>query len=152
MMKLLFSITVFSLAILFSSCSTQDIPASKVPSVVLNTVVEKYPATNEVDWKKANKQYEAEVKLNDSTDITFLIDDAGRILKQKEDIDRAGIPTPILTVITNAYAGYGIDDAEKLTIGNTIYYQFELDGSGKKDVNLVFTAEGAVSNEIKYWD
>ena len=151
MMKL-FSISVFSLAILFSSCSTQDIPASKVPSVVLNTVVEKYPATHEVDWKKADKQYEAEVKLNDSTDVTYLIDDAGKILKQKEDIDRTAIPNIILSAITNTYAGYAIDDAEKLSIGENIYYQFELDGSGKKDLNLVFTAGGKVSNEIKYWD
>ena len=140
------------MAFIFSSCSTQDIPASKVPSIVLNTVVEKYPATNEVDWKKADKHYEAEVKLNDSTDVTFFIDDAGRILKQKEDIDRAGIPAAILTAITNTYADYAIDDAEKLAIGNKLYYQFELEGKGKKDLNLVFAADGKVTNEIKYWD
>lgn len=151
-MKILFSLSLFSLIILLASCSTQEIPASKVPSVVLNTVVEKYPATNEVDWKRANKQYEAEVKLNDSTDVTFLIDDGGRILKEKEDIDHTGIPAVILNAIANSYTGYAIDDAEKLSIGENIYFQLELEGGSRKDINLVFAADGNVSNEIKYWD
>lgn len=151
-MKILLTITAFTTVILFASCSTQDIPSSKVPSVVLNTVVEKYSATNKIDWKKVDKRYEAEVKLNDSTDVTFLIDDAGKIMQQKEDISRTEIPAAILTTIKNNYIDYLIDDAEKLAIGNKNFYQFELEGSGKKDLNLVFTEEGTVKNEIKHWD
>ncbi len=151
-MKILLTITAFTTVILFASCSTQDIPSSKVPSVVLNTVVEKYSATNKIDWKKVDKRYEAEVKLNDSTDVTFLIDDAGKIMQQKEDISRTEIPAAILTTIKNNYIDYLIDDAEKLAIGNKNFYQFELEGSGKKDLNLVFTEEGTVTNEIKHWD
>lgn len=151
-MKILLTITAFTTVILFASCSTQDIPSSKVPSVVLNTVVEKYSATNKIDWKKVDKRYEAEVKLNDSTDVTFLIDDAGKIMQQKEDISRTEIPAAILTTIKNNYIDYLIDDAEKLAIGNKNFYQFELEGSGKKDLNLVFTEDGTVTNEIKHWD
>lgn len=151
-MKFFWTISVFSLVILFSSCSTQDIPASKVPSVVLNSVVEKYPATNEVDWKKTNKQYEAEVKLNDSTDVTFLINDAGKIEKQKEDIDRTIIPSGILDALKNNYVDYVIDDVEKIAVGNKSYYQFELEGKGKKDLNLVFEPDGTLAKEINFWD
>ena len=152
MMKILLTITAFTTVILFASCSTQDIPSSKVPSVVLNTVVEKYSATNKVDWKKVDKRYEAEVKLNDSTDVTFLIDDAGKIMQQKEDISRTEIPAAILTTINNNYIDYTIDDVEKLAIGNKNFYQFELEGSGKKDLNLVFSEDGTLTNEIKHWD
>ena len=145
------TMSVFLFAFLLS-CSSQDIPSKKVPSVVLNTVVKNYPGNNEVDWKKVRSNYEAEIKINDSTDITFQIDENGKILKQKQDISNSVIPSTVTSIITTDYAGYLIDDVEKLEISGNVYYQVELETNGKKDLHLVFAPDGKLVEEVKYWD
>ena len=62
-------ILLFPLALLMFSCSGQRISKDKVPSLVLNTLKAKYPLANDVDWEKQGNLYEAELDINDSTEI-----------------------------------------------------------------------------------
>ena len=137
-------------ASLFSLCScSEDIPDSKVPSVVLNAVQAKFGNANKIEWEKKNNQYEAEFK-KDSIEYAVYIDSAGKLVMYKKDIEENELPAEVSRVISTEYIGYKIDDAEKIEKDGITYYQVELEGKGKKEVELIFSADGkmALGNEL----
>ena len=150
-MKRQLSIIIPVLA-LITSCKGQNITSAKVPSVVLNTLKSKFPTANDIDWEKPGNIYEAEFDLNDSTEISIQIDEAGRLLLQKHDIQNSDFSSLIALKIQQQYKGYKIEDVEKLEKDGTTYYQVELKGKGKKDRNLVFSSDGNEINNIPFWD
>ena len=144
------NLTLVVTASLFSlySCS-QDIPAGKVPSVVLNTVQAKFGNAIKIDWEKKNTLYEAEFK-KDSTKYAAYIDAAGKLVMYKLDIKENELPAAVSATIHTKYNGYKIDDAEKIEKDGTTYYQVELESKGKKDVELVFSTDGNLASQINY--
>lgn len=137
---------------LLTACSNQEISSSKVPSVVLNAVSEQYPAKDNIEWKKLGTLYEADIDLNDSMDVTVQVNEEGQVMMQKQDITTAELPAAILSAVQAQYAGYTVDEVEKLTKGSTVYYQMELEASGKKDKKIVFTADGKEDSGTPFWD
>ena len=137
-------------ASLFSlySCS-QDIPASKVPSVVLNTVQTRFGNAAKINWEKKKSLYEAEFKM-DSIKYAAYIDPEGKLLMHKQDIKEAELPATVSSAISTEYIGYKIDDAEKIEKDGITYYGVELEGKGKKDLELVFSADGKIATQINY--
>lgn len=135
-----------------TACSNQEIASSKVPSVVLNAVSEQYPAKDNVEWKKLGKLYEADIDLNDSMDVTVQVNEAGQVMMQKQDITTAELPAAILSAVQAQYADYMVDEVEKVTKGSTVYYQMELEASGKKDKKIVFSADGKEDSSMEFWD
>ena len=146
----LFLLSIVSMSISFASCS-QDIAPSKVPSVVKNVVQAKYPAATNIDWEKKNNLFEAEIGV-DSSEVTVEIDQAGKIVRQKQDIVQNQLPAAILSAITSQYKDLAIDEVEKIEQGGTVYYQVELEAKGKKDVKVVFDGNGTLQKDVKYWD
>ena len=141
-----------SLAFLIASCNGQNISKHKVPSLILNTLKAKYPLANDVDWKKHGNLYEAELDIKDSVEISVLIDDAGKLIMQKQDVPVRALTPGIATTIKNQYKDYTVDDVEKIEKNGTIYYQVELEAKNKKEVNLVFLPDGREEKEISFWD
>ena len=141
---LIVTVSLFSLW----SCS-QDIPADKVPSVVLNTVQAKFGNAAKIEWEKKNNLYEAEFKM-DSIDYSVYIDPAGKLVMHKQDIKENELPAAVSTIISTEYKAYKIDDAEKVVKDGNTYYQVELEGKGKKDLELVFSAEGKPTPQMTY--
>ncbi len=151
-MKQSIMITVTGFFLLASAgCSSQSIPAEKVPSLVLNSVKGKFPDASKVDWEKTKTMYEAEVKMNDSTEITMQLDGNGKILMQKSDLAQNQLPAAVLSVLQTKYKDYTIDDVELLEKDGVSYYQVELEAKGKKEVNLVLGSDGT-EQKIDYWD
>jgi hypothetical protein len=147
--------TIFiSIAIIgmLASCSNQEIASGKVPSVVLNSVKEKFPSATGIDWEKKDNLYEAELDLNDSTDVSILVNDAGKWIMHKQDIPLSYIPAAILSTLQNQYKDHTIDDAERVEVEGAVYYQFDMEGNGTRDLKLVFTEAGTVENNRKYWE
>ena len=143
-------LTLVVTASLFSLCScSQDIRADKVPSVVLNTLQAKFGNAVKIEWEKKNNLYEAEFKM-DSTDFSVYIDPTGKLLMHKQDIKKNELPASLSTVISTEYNGYKIDEAEKVVKDGVIYYQVELEGKGKRDLELVFTADGKPAPPMNY--
>jgi uncharacterized membrane protein YkoI len=139
---------VTTATISLSSCS-QDLPASKVPSVVQNTVQSKFTNAVDIEWEKKNDIYEAEFDVA-NVDYKAHIDASGKLIVYKVDMRVAELPATIATAITNEHAGYEIDDADKLEKDGVTYYQVELDGKGKQEKKLVYTAEGKPAQNITY--
>ena len=147
-MKIL-ALGVALLGITSTGCS-QDVSASKVPSVVSNTLQAAYPGVTTVDWDKKKNFYEAEFKQN-NREVTAEIDANGKLIRQKEDITQQDLPSALQQAIP-ASEGYVVDDIDKVTLNGTTFYQVELDGKGKnKDKKLVFEANGQASSST-YWD
>ena len=147
MKKILFSLPI--LAISFVACS-QDIAPEKVPSVVQNALKVRYSDATAIEWNKAGQNFEAEFKQG-TNEYEALISETGQLLSVKQDIALADLPAAISTAISGQFAGYKIDDTERVENGGQVYYQVELEKrfSGKK---LVFSPEGQVAANIAFWD
>lgn len=142
------SLLIAAVSISVSSCA-QDIPTSKVPSVVQNTVQAKFANATNTEWEKKNNFYEAEFKIN-KIEYTVYIDSTGKLVKHKMDMEVKDLPSAIIAAIGRDHAGYEIDEAEKLEKDGVIYYQVELEKKGEKDKELVFSSTGAIAAGIIY--
>ena len=125
---------------IFSSASG-DYPASKVPSVVHNTIKAKFPGALDIDWEKNGDSYEAEFDSN-GIEYTAYVAPEGKLISYKHDMKVADFPAAIAATINAEYAGYKIDEAEKVEKNNIIYYQVKLESKQKKDLRLIFSADG----------
>ena len=68
----------------------------------------------------------------------------------KLDIKENELPAPVSTIISTKYIGYKIDDVERVEKDGITYYQVELKGKGKKDLELVFSADGKLATKMNY--
>src|SRR5690606_39303824 len=83
-MKILAS-SILMLSIMGSSLMAQDIPASKVPSVVTNAFTQEYTNPTDVDWEKKRKNFEVDFEV-DGVDHKALYTAEGRLLMTKRDL------------------------------------------------------------------
>ena len=135
--------------VLLISCS-EEIPSSQVPSLVLNVATDKYNS-NQIEWEKNGSLYEAEIEVNDSTEISLQINEAGKLVMEKQDIPKNLVPANILTKIEREFSGFQLHDVEKVEKDSRLYYQFELKSNGK-EFNLVFNEDGNEEKTVKYWN
>lgn len=147
MKNILLSLVAFSTALI--SCG-QNLPASKVPSVVQNAVQSGFSAAADIEWEKKNDLYEAEFKL-DSVEHSVLVDASGKIIAHKSDMTLLNVPAQVKTAIGRE-TGYKVDDLEKLEIDGIPYYQVEFEAKGKKDKKVVYAADGSFASNIKYME
>lgn len=134
------------------ACGNQQIAQHKVPSVVMNTLKAQYPITNNVLWEKDHDLYKAEVKMNDSTEVTICIDETGKLVMQKYDIVHDELPAQVIAAIKTKYHEYVIDAAERLERDGKTYYQVMLDHTRRKDLSLVFLPDGNEDRKMYFWD
>ena len=138
------SLIITALAITLISCA-QDIPASKVPSVVQNTLQSTFSNAAKIEWEKKGNLYEAEFEI-DKTEYTAHIEASGKLLVYKVNITTTELPAAITQAIARDHASYRLDDADKLVKDGTTYYQVELEAKGKKDVKVVYAANGQAAS------
>ena len=59
------------------------------------------------------------------------------------EIPASQLPTAVRQAIAKQYAGYHVDDAKKISGGKAgTTYRVELEGTGKKEMHVVFNAAG----------
>lgn len=140
------------ISVMAAACGNQHIAQHKVPSVVVNTLKAQYPITNDVLWEKDHDLYKADVKVNDSTEVTICIDETGKLVMQKYDIAHAELPVQVVAAIKNKYNEYVIDEAERLERDGKTYYQVMLDHTRRKNLSLVFLPDGNEDKKMYFWD
>ena len=138
--------------LLFSTgaCAQKDIPASKVPQAVQQTVSARYAGAHDIDWEMNGRYYEAEVSQKGMEDIHLLLDAKGNILAEKQEVKDKQLPPAIQKAIAARYNGYRVDEVERVTRNGKTYYQVELDASMKRDLHLVFSEDGT-EQKAAYW-
>ena len=147
-MKVVFASVLIG-ACFLSACSDR-IRQSNVPSVVQNTVAQQFSNASGVDWEKERQNFEAEF-VKDSVEYKAIIDPSGSLVKYKQEQTTAQLPAPVMQTIQTQYKDFVIDEVEKIEQGNQVYYQVELENK-VKEMHLVFTADGAINTNLKYWD
>ncbi len=136
---------------MIASCSSGRLTTDKVPSVIVNTVHQKFPGASKIDWEKNGMVYEAEIQENKSQEFTVELNVSGEILRIKQDIQLDNLPVAVNNVLASGYKEFKIDDLEKLEKNGKVFYQVELKGKGRSEEHLVFDENGNKSGEV-YWD
>ncbi len=150
-MKTLSSITFFLFAIIFSA-GAQSFTAEQYPKMIVKTVTEKFPETEDIDWRMKNNLYEVEIDGPADKNTWMRFDHSGNLLAQKEHISPAYLPASVSDLVVQKFAGYKTVNTEKMQTEGKTYYQVSLKGRGGKSENLVFTEKGELTNEILFWN
>ena len=129
---------------------TSGIPASEVPSIVMNAFKAKFSNATETEWDKEKEWFEAEFVLGNN-DHEVKITPEGKITMHKQDITAGELPDAISAIIHSDFKKYRLDEAEKLEINGKIFYQLAFSGSISR-INKVFNASGIEDDTIPYWD
>jgi uncharacterized membrane protein YkoI len=148
-MKLLAS-TILALSIAGCSLVDNDIPASKVPSVVKNAFEQQYANAVDVEWEKKKDNFEVDFEIA-NVDYSARYNSQGQLQMAKQDIPETELPAAIKEKIAADYPGHYIDDVDKVEANGRTLYQVELEGSAR-DRKIVYTADGQEETSFSYWD
>src|SRR5690606_7382311 len=92
-MKLLAS-TIVAFSMMGCSLVDNDIPASKVPSVVKNAFEQQYANAVDIDWEKKKDNFEVDFEIA-NVDYAALYNKQGQLMMTKEDISTRQLPTAV---------------------------------------------------------
>lgn len=126
------------------SVAAQDLSPDRVPSVVVNEFQKQFPKATDVDWEMDEGAYQVEFEI-DRLDHEVWFDQAGRILRHKEEISTRSVPEAVKSAIRDRYRGYRIVEADKLTRGDNSVYKLEIKRLWK-DMDVVVDEKG---NEVR---
>lgn len=91
--------------------------------------------------------YIAEIKLPQKRDLDLYFAEDGSLIKSAEEIDLADVPAAVRTAVEALAATNGkIDEIDKITVGGTVTFHFEIDRRGP-DLHLVVSPDGQVLEE-----
>lgn len=127
------------LPIAFGSCAS-TIDQQEIPSVVINAVMTKYPDATDLEWEVKNGVYEAEFDLG-KDDYEVWVNPQGSILKVEQEIQNTQIPAAVLAKVKSDFKDFTLDDAKKVEISKSTYYEIELDGK-LGDQTVVYSSNG----------
>src|SRR6478672_10130082 len=116
MKKLVVFFTLFAGALLFSNSSFSQI--RKIPSAATESLKEKYPGADKVQWKDQITHYTAKFSL-DSKDYEAHFDNDGNWKESLVKIDESELPSEVRDGIAKSkYSDWNIDKVEKLESAN----------------------------------
>lgn len=135
---------------LISCDNEKDIPASQVPSLVLNSLETKFPDARDVEWETKNGDYFVDFEV-DGADYNARINSKGKLLKFKYDLKSNEMPETVMSGIQAKYSNKVIDGVEVVKKEGSTYYQIEFEGRFT-DFHKIFDEKGNVTTEIEVWD
>jgi hypothetical protein len=151
MKKLVVFFTLFSGALLFSNSSFSQI--RKIPSAATESLKEKYPGADKVQWKDQITHYTAKFSL-DSKDYEAHFDNDGNWKESLVKIDEAELPSEVKDGIAKSkYSDWNIDKVEKLESANdSVQYRLQVKSGDIKKKILYFNPDGKLaSDHITLW-
>lgn len=144
----------FFIPIIFwsNTLSAQDIPSSQVPNEVKTAFLRVEANPKDVEWEKKGQYYEVEYEIG-RFDHELWISPTGQILRHKEEVSSSNLPQSIKNLLQTQYKEFRVDDVDKLTVGNNVFYKIELEndrGSRKQEIDLVLD-ENAKPQDASVW-
>ena len=140
-------IAIAALLLFTTVTKAQDIPASNVPSVVLNTFNKAFPGALKIEWEMKAELYNAEFKLN-RREHEVWINPKGAIVKHKKELRSAELPAAVANSIKQNYKGLRIDDVDRYEEGKQFFYKIELKKLGQPDQKVVLDSKGKLVNRV----
>lgn len=117
-------------------------------TTIVNAFQDKYPDAKKVSWE--NKlDYKVAEFIQDNHSCEAWFDTSGKWIMTETDILFEQLPLPIQEhFVLSAYAGWRIDDVDKIERYNTeTVYIIEVE-SGEQEVELYYSADGTLIKEL----
>lgn len=140
------------LAFLFNTQAqtVKEKPKSKakliVPEVVKSAFKSAYPAVTKVKWDmEKTGEYEAEFKIN-KVEVSVVYDEKGNLLETETEIKFSDLPQAVKDAIAKDFAGYKIEEIEKVEKKGVISYEMEVE-KGKMEYELTYDLNGKLLNK-----
>jgi hypothetical protein len=151
MKKAMFLFSLFAGLVLISNSGFSQI--RKIPSNATETLKQKYPTAESVEWKDQLSHYTAKFRLEDK-DYEVHFDNKGDLKESLVKLDESEIPAPVKDGLEKSkYSDWAIDKVEKLESSDgKLQYRLQLkDGDIKKKI-VYFTPEGKLAKDhITLW-
>jgi hypothetical protein len=117
----------------------QKIDSKNVPASVKNSLNQNFGVTI-ATWDKEGEDYEANFKVQGKK-ASVVFSPTGIILETENTIDQSSLPASVKTTLEKDYAGYKIEEAEKITSKGVIQYEAKVE-KGEKSFELLFDVDG----------
>lgn len=134
---------------LYAAAQTQDhetkIQKKDVPAAVLAAFSKAFPSASVKGYarevEKGQTKYEVEcVEGKVHRDVTFSPD--GTLLTVEESIEMKDVPAEVRQAFEKKYPNVKLQNAEKLTDGKTVEYEFHFKTAAGKGAEAKFDAQG----------
>lgn len=146
-MKQLFTLTLA--ALLGLTAQAQKLTDDKVPAAVKAALTKRFPTAKQVAWEKEDAQaYEAKFTIGDNKQSANF-DTNGNWLSTETNLKKTDLPAAIQSSIAKNFAGYDIDDPEKVESSEGVLYEVKLKKEGKK-LEVVFLPDGTVKKQKEH--
>lgn len=138
-------------ALMTSAAWSQDISKEEVPSVVLNAFNVEFKNVTDVEWEKeTDTTYEVDFET-DGIEYEALLQDTGKILQYKKEMQFNALPEKLKTTVTSKYPKLDKDDVYLLVIDTKQYYLLEDEGIFSSS-NKIFTEAGEEVTGVAYYE
>lgn len=144
------SILILSAAFALSVTNTfaQDIPQSKVPSLVVNNFQQTFPKASDVEWEMKGDLFKVEFETGlTRVDNDAWYDKSGKLVKHEEEISNSDLPQKVVSTINSEFSGYRMDDAKKITTEGKVTYTLELKKL-TEEWKVEFDVEGKLLSKV----
>jgi len=140
MKKVLIAITI----LVTGFAQAQKLKESEVPKAVKDSFAKRFPNLKGVEWSKESEtEFEAEFK-NAGKEQSANFDQAGKWLVTETEIKKADLPQAVQASIAKEFAGYKVEEAEKVETANDgIQYEVALE-KGESNYEVLLSADGKV--------
>jgi Putative beta-lactamase-inhibitor-like, PepSY-like len=139
--------TVLTIAIIIMcsmSSFSQKVSADKVPTAVKTTFAKAFPKVLKAKWElETDNVYEVNFKQS-KTKYSAKYQGDGTLMETEMEIPKSAIPANLSKELSKQFAGYKIEEAEKVTYPDgTFVYEFEVE-KGKKSLEVQMDVNGNV--------
>ena len=134
---------LIAIAILVTGfAQAQKLKESEVPKAVKDSFAKRFPNLKGVEWsKESDTEFEAEFK-NAGKEQSANFDQAGKWLVTETEIKKADLPQAVQASIAKEFAGYKVEEAEKVETANDgIQYEVALE-KGESNYEVLLSADG----------
>jgi len=151
MKKRIFVFCLSVTAILFSNIVFSQI--RKIPSSATETLKQKYPAAEKVEWKDAISHFTAKFQV-EAKDYEAHFDNDGNWKESLVKVDESDVPEAVRDGIAKSkYSDWTIDKVEKIeSSDDKVQYRLQVKKGDIKKKILYYTPEGKLSKDnITLW-
>lgn len=120
-----------------------------VPSVIQNDLAAAFPKVTDFEWERDGSLFKVEFETEADVDHEIWYDRQGSIVRKVVEIPTEDIPDAVLRTLAADFAGYAIDDAERVTTPDGETFRMELESLLKEDWEVAFTADGRLLSKVE---
>lgn len=131
------------IALVSGAAHAQKLKEAEVPEAVKVSFVKNFPNIKSVKWSRESEmEFEAEFK-NGSLEQSANFDPSGKWLVTETEIKKTDLPPLVQATIKKEFAGFKIEEAEKVETADGLSYEVELE-KGEVTYGVQFSKDGKV--------